>query len=143
MSKSLLPEAVKLLGLEIGEEFNFCGYRKNVMIDEDGYVLEPTDSGEWRRSKNFDLADLFRVPHEIRKLPWKPKCDERYWTFEGYYENTDPNDRNRRWKVVSSTWMGLACEFARLKTGWIYRTKAEAEAALPKIAKELGVEYEL
>lgn len=136
MTKNLIPEALKMLDLEIGEEFNFCGYRKNNMIDEDGHVLEATDNGEWKRSDFTTLADLLRIPHQIRKLPWKPKCNERYWTFEGYCENNDI-------EVVSNAWMGLACEFARLKVGWVYRTKAEAEAALPAIAKELGVEYKV
>lgn len=29
------------------------------------------------------------------------------------------------------------------KIGWIYRSQAEAEAALPAVAAEMGVRYEL
>lgn len=29
----------------------------------------------------------------------------------------------------------------RDENGWVYRTRAEAEAALPAVAKELGMEY--
>ena len=34
-------------------------------------------------------------------------------------------------------------EYALLDKGWVYRSKEEAEAALPAVAKEMGVEYEL
>lgn len=34
-------------------------------------------------------------------------------------------------------------EYALLDKGWVYRTKEEAEAALPKVATEIGVKYEL
>lgn len=139
MTKSLLPEAVKLLGLEIGEEFNFCGYRKNVMIDEDGYVLEPTDSGEWKRSKNFTFADLLRVPHEIRKLPWKPRDEEKYYVFCMSPYSADSGT----WKVTDSVWLSTPQDIALFDKGWIYRTREEAEAALPAVAKELGVEYKI
>ena len=34
-------------------------------------------------------------------------------------------------------------EYALLDKGWVYRTCKEAQAALPKVAAEMGVEYEL
>lgn len=142
MAKNLIPEAVKLLGLEIGEEFNFCGYRKNCMIDEDGNVLEATDNGEWKRSEFTTLADLFRVSHEIRKLPWKPKTDENYYTFEGVLYS-DSATTTTIWSVEDYKWYNGPNEVALFDKGWVYRTREEAEAALPKVAEELGVKYEV
>lgn len=40
-------------------------------------------------------------------------------------------------------WDSLPHEYALLDKGWVYRTRAEAEAALPKVATEIGVKYEL
>lgn len=135
MAKNLIPEAVKMLGLEIGEEFNFCGYRKNNMIDENGKVLEATDSGEWKRSDFTTLADLLRVSHEIRKLPWKPKDEDVFYSFVKVTAN--------KIVVCENEWLGAISDIARFKAGWVYRTEEEAKAALPKVAEELGVDYEL
>lgn len=38
---------------------------------------------------------------------------------------------------------GLPNEYALLDKGWVYRSQAEAEAALPAVAAEMGVRYEL
>ena len=40
-------------------------------------------------------------------------------------------------------WIEGPCCYALLEKGWVYRTQEEAKSALPKVAKELGVEYEL
>lgn len=71
---------------------------------------------------------------EIVKLPWKPKKGDVYSTFGRLGD---------KWVVRSLWWGGFPEEYALLDKGWIYRTRAEAEAALPAVAKELGVEYEL
>ena len=42
-------------------------------------------------------------------------------------------------KVLES--MGIPRDCALLDKGWVFRTKEEAEAALPKVAAEMGVEY--
>ena len=73
---------------------------------------------------------------EIVKLPWKPKLNERYWTF-------DIVGVGNTLRVVRYTWDGDFNELTKLKVGWVYRTRAEAEAALPKVAAEMGVEYEI
>ena len=71
---------------------------------------------------------------EIIKLPWKPKKGEYYYTFDIF---------RGKWVVRSSWWGGFPNEYALLDKGWVYRSQAEAEAALPKVAAEMGVEYEL
>lgn len=40
-------------------------------------------------------------------------------------------------------WGGFPQEYALLDKGWVYRSEKEAQAALPSVAKELGVEYKL
>ena len=77
---------------------------------------------------------LINGEEEIVKLPWKPKKGETYFTFELL---------NGKW-VVHSLWCsGFPSEYALLEKGWVYRTREEAEAALPKVAAEMGVEYEI
>lgn len=75
---------------------------------------------------------LLRGECEIIKLPWKPKKGEKYWSF-----------LPGAWMVTWYTWDDSPIDFAFYKVGWVFRTKEEAEAALPAVAKELGVEYKL
>ena len=65
---------------------------------------------------------------------WKPKKGETYFTFVLMDD---------KWGVGSLHWDGFPNEYALLDKGWVYRTRAEAQAALPAAAKEIGVEYKI
>lgn len=54
-----------------------------------------------------------------------------------------PEKSDYTWRVEECTWNDSAVAFALLKAGWVYRTRKDAKAALPTVAKEMGVEYEL
>lgn len=71
---------------------------------------------------------------EIVKLPWKPKKGDVYSTFGRLGD---------KWVARSLWWGGFPEEYALLDKGWVYRSEEEAQAALPSVAKELGVEYKL
>lgn len=135
MSKNLIPEIAKMLGVELGEEFQIKDY--------DGLIYKLTDAGlelttvDVQKTKWFDhgaLISLLKGKFEIVKLPWKPKKGDVYFTFELL---------GGKWVVRSFWWGGFPNEYALLDKGWVYRTKEEAEAALPKVATEIGVKYEL
>ena len=137
MSKNLIPEIAQMLGVELGEEFKIKGY--------DGLTYKLTDNGlelatvDGQKTKWFDhgaLNSLLKGKMEIVKLPWKPKKGERYWTF-------DTVVLGDALCIVRYMWDGDFNELTKLKTGWVYRTRAEAEAALPAVAKEIGVEYKI
>lgn len=134
MSKNLIPEIAKMLSVELGEEFQIKGY--------DGLIYKLTDAGlelttvDGQKTKWFDhgaLNSLLKGKLEIVKLPWKPKEGEKYWGF--WYSSL-----NDAWIVLLYTWGNNPADFAFYKAGWVYRTKEEAQAALPKVAAELGVE---
>ena len=136
MSKNLIPEIAKLLGVEVGEEFK--------VKDEDGLTYRFTDDGLKitynggveisNISTNSAFVALVEGEDEVVKLSWKPKKGDVYFTF------TLMGDK---WGTHSYWWGGFPDEYALLDKGWIYRSQAEAEAALPKVAAEMGVEYEL
>lgn len=142
MSKNLIPEICKMLGVELGEEFKIKGYDGVTYMIADNKGLMATDDDPetgWTPTSALFVA-LLRGADEIIKLPWKPAFDERYWTFAfcGFSESL-----LRKWTVISNTWMNHPVDIALLDKGWAYRTKEEAEAALPKVAAEMGVEYEI
>lgn len=135
MAKNLIPQIAKMLGVELGEEFKIKGY--------DGLIYKLTDTGlelttvDGQKTKWFDhgaLNSLLKGKMEIVKLPWKPKKGDAYFTFELMGD---------KWGIHSYWWGGFPNEYALLDKGWIYRTCAEAEAALPKVAAEKGVKYKL
>ena len=133
MSKNLIPEICKMLGVELGEEFKIEGDNRTYWFDLDGL-----HSGEYVAEDEDDamLHDLLCGEVEIVKLPWKPKQDETFYTF-GIHATEN------KWVVVSVKWWDNVKNLALYKIGWIYRSQAEAEAALPAVAAEIGVEYEL
>lgn len=137
MNKNLIPEIIKMLGVELGEEFK---------IDTSGDdIFQITESGVWMRKgidkekwveKPFEFVMLCNGDAKLIKLPWRPKKGEGYWTFNVFFGSG-------KWAVASFAWGDEVFDKAVLKAGWVYRTKEEAEAALPKVAAEMGVEYEL
>ena len=130
MSKNLIPEICKMLGVELGEEFKIEGDNRTYWFDLDGL-----HSGEYVAEDEDDamLHDLLCGEVEIVKLPWKPKKGDGYYTFEIF---------RGKWVVRSLWWTGAPCNYALLDKGWVFRTKEEAEDALTKVAAEMGVEYE-
>ena len=133
MAKNLIPEICKMLGVELGEEFKIEGDNRTYWFDLDGL-----HSGEYVAEDEDDamLHDLLCGEVEIVKLPWKPKQDETFYTF-GIHATEN------KWVVVSVKWWDNVKNLALYKIGWVYRSQAEAEAALPAVATEMGVRYEL
>lgn len=135
MAKNLIPQIAKMLGVEIGEEFKIKGDDEFMVyrFDSDGLKLTH-DSGTEIATiyANVAFVGLVNGKDEIIKLPWKPKKGDAYFTFVIIGD---------KWGVGSLHWDGFPNEYALLDKGWVYRTKEEAEAALPKVAAEMGVEY--
>lgn len=138
MAKNLIPQIVRMLGVEIGEEFKVKGDDElTYRFDSDGLKLTHDSGIELAKiSANVAFVDLVNGKDEIIKLPWKPKKCEKYWGF--WYSSVDD-----AWLVLLYTWANNPADFALYKAGWVYRTRAEAEAALPAVAAEMGVEYKL
>lgn len=127
MAKNLIPKIAELLGLELGEKFKIKG---DVGTYEFGLEGLWGDYGTDAEA----LEAILCGSAEIAKLPWKPKKGDAYFTFVLMGD---------KWGVGSLHWGGFPNEYGLLEKGWVYRTCAEAQAALPAVAKEIGAEYEL
>ena len=136
MSKNLIPEIARMLGVEVGEKFGIKGYKGLVykFVDDELIVNSTDDKGCSGLTANMTLVSLLKGTKEIVKLPWKPKKGDTYYTFELLGD---------KWVVRSLWWGDFPNEYALLDKSWIYRSQAEAEDALPKVAAEMGVQYEL
>ena len=97
-----------------------------------GLFVHKGDSGKYEKEL---LADIICGKAEIVKLPRKPKFGDRYF---GVFEF------NGKLQICRyDIWRGTIAEEAQYRCGWVYRTREEAEAALPVVAKEMGAEYTL
>ena len=134
MSKNLIPEIAKMLGVELGEEFQVKGDDEMTYIfTDDGLKITYAGGIEISQiSTNSAFVALVMGKEEIVKLPWKPKMYEEYWTF---------GKLGKQWTVGTLSWKELPYEILLLSKGWVYRTRAEAKTALPAVAKEMGVEF--
>lgn len=134
MTKNIIQEITKLLGVEIGEEFKVIDTHENEctvrFIENNLQVFDDVDKN-WR---DFMCAIGYIVSgeYEIVKLPWKPKFNDKYWTF-----------MSSDFVVRQSSWKDNAGDYTRLKCGCVFRTEEEAIKERPHIYKELtGKEWE-
>lgn len=139
MAKNLIPEIAQMLGVELGEEFKVKGCNElTYEFVNNGLKLTCDNNTEKIEiagiAANVALVDLLNGNAEIVKLPWKPKMFETYRSFDIVYGKL---------VVCYLKWTGLPYQYALLDKGWVYRSEKEAQAALPSVAKELGVEYKL
>lgn len=131
---NLMPEICKMLNVELGEEFKVVYKTRFEIICNftlAGLFVHKGDSGNYEKEP---LADIICGKAAIVKLPWKPSFEDEFYTFTLVYG---------KWKVCVGWWENEPHYYALLDKGWVYRTRKEAEAALPKVAAEMGVEYEL
>lgn len=107
--------------------------RVKVVNDIDDILGDWTNSGDDFYLQQAIAAIRAAIEKEVN-LPWKPRKGDVYYSFALLGDT---------W-VVRPLWCGdFPNEYALIDKGWVYRTKEEAEAALPKVATEIGVKYEL
>lgn len=128
-----IGKVAEMLGVEIGEEFKI--EFDNGMLSINNYML--LDEGMFCSDGLSMSASCFgyliKGEYKIVKLPFKPKNGDKYYT---YYTNKE------EWLIWDSTWSGDVSDYARLKSGIVFRTSQEALNALPQKYKELtGKEY--
>ena len=115
-----MADVAKLLGVEIGEEFEIqfdSPYHASAMFTDDGFKIVYTDVNVpisyWPYAI---LHSLIRGDLAIKRKPWKPKVDERYYTVA---ENGVLEQNVCVWDFI---------DISLYKLGNCYRTKEEAEA---------------
>lgn len=137
MAKNLIPQIAQMLGVELGEEFKVKGYddsnTRNYKFTAQGLRIklvadpEATEFNALAALNSLLVGDI-----EIIKLHYRPDYRQMYWTF---------GLKDGIWVVVPREWEDYPAEYLLFKAGWVYRTRAEAETALPAVAKEMGVEF--
>ena len=121
MSENLMPEIMKMLGVEYNEKFQLDNYGTEsakgnlfyfnennglLMVYPDGVVC----------SANELVYGILCGDYKIVKLPWEPKYKEYYYW---------PSVRQKA--VVSGLWWGRTSDCALKILGMVYQTREEAQ----------------
>ena len=149
MAKNLISEIAKMLGVELGEEFKIKGYEEWFYKFDNDRVLMFKHNDDVKMpvapvSVYVAFLALLRGECEIIKLPWKPKKGDAFYSFgKSTLFGCKGDGDDCVWQVTQYSWDNYPFMVSAFKAGWVFRTKAEAEDALPDIAKEFGVKYRL
>lgn len=135
MAKNLIPEIIKMLGVEYGEAFKIrrpdyevCENGIYAFFENEG-LMKKNKQGDFDSNSSIEFEDLCLGNYEIVKLPWEPKNCEFYWTM--FFASDGKPFAGR---VV---WIGDSVDFGKKALGMVYRTKEEAEANLGKDYEKL------
>ena len=132
MSKNLIPEIAKLLGVEMEEAFKIrrpdyevCENGIYAFFENEG-LMKKNEQGEFDNNSSIEFEDLCLGNYEVVKLPWEPQRGDVY-----YILNT------MTLFIESFVWGDSTFDYASKNMGVIYRTKAEAEAHLAEDYEKL------
>ena len=135
MAKNLMPEVARLLGVEIGEEFEVC-LLDGSMSDYGPFVFSETQiEDKHGMVADYKLHKLINgefaiVKNQNNPTPYKPIPGDRYW----YVNNDD-------WEATGiSTYCGDIFDLMAVATGNCFRTEREAMDARGGVLKRLGGE---
>lgn len=120
MAKNCMAAVAKMLGVELGEEFIIENKdrKETVVLAMDGFhVIQPNNVVGPDHGKL--LSKVLQGLYELKKKPWEPKINERYFT---------PSANGQC--VFEFIWKGYTLDYAMKALGMIYRTREEAEAHL-------------
>ena len=127
MSKNYMPEVARMLGVEIGEEFD--------ILDENGdargwnshkFTKEMMVNCVGGEARGWLVYYLLTGEYTIQKRPWRPKEGEGYY----YIRSTDGF-------LSRSTFHNVdADDLALLNMGNCFPTKEAAEAAVPEMLEK-------
>lgn len=126
MSKNLMPEVAKMLGLEIGEKFIIENTERNVcvVLAADGLHIAEDDYLGIPNGKL--LQKVLCGLYEVKKLPWEPKEGERY-----FYPSISAK------RVDCTNWICGSFDYAMKALGMVYKTLEEAQECFPEDYEKL------
>ncbi|MBO5604347.1 MAG: hypothetical protein J5915_03070 [Acidaminococcaceae bacterium] len=134
-AKNLIPEIMKLLGLQMGELFHVVidGVENKLVSfyfnDHELMYLASSDN-EPRLASDRTVIGLIYGGYEVKKLPWEPKIGEDYWCV---LPSSDPDHPRTSLMSMNKSVFSLL----NLINHNYFRTQDEAEANKMDFVKEL------
>ena len=135
MAKNLIPDIMKLLGLQMGELFHVVidGVENKLVsfyfTDHELMYLASSDN-EPRLASDRTIIGLIYGGYEVKKLPWVPKIGEEYWCV---LPLSDPDYPKTALVTMTKSVFSL---FNLIHHNY-FRTQDEAEAGKVEYVKRL------
>ena len=112
-----MAEVAKLLGVEIGEEFEISNNGNAVVkLTKSGLEIVSCLGPLIDNAESVCLRNLLTGGYIIKRKPWKPKDNDHYYRI------------NECGNVECDEWLSFGEDIVWYKLGNCYRTKEEAEA---------------
>ena len=112
-----MAEVAKLLGVELGEEFQIYGNGEaTVKLTKDGLEIVTILGKLKEYATEMCLARILAGKYIIKRKPWKPKLDEWFWCVQP----------NGEYALVK--WLNEHTDLTLYKIGNCYKAKEEAIA---------------
>ena len=125
MSKNYMPEVAKMLGVELGEEFEVEGITElKCALSKDGLFVTNADRDY---SHSVLLKDVLVGDKEIVRRPWRPKRGEKFWFID--------IPRDESYLVDWCTYVGGSFDIHYILMGNCFPSREAAEAAAPEIVR--------
>ena len=114
-----MEEVARLIGVELNEEFELVfdpnsTCHATIKLTTDGVKIIKTDVYDIFNFKSNLLEHLLKGNYGIKKKPWKPKYDEKYYSI-----GVDGN-------VENNAWLNDTIDRTLYKVGNCYHTAEEA-----------------
>lgn len=134
-AKNLIPDIMKLLGLQMGELFhvviNGCENKlATYYFEDDGLVYVIPNDNEPRPASDKTIIGLIYGGYEVKKLPWVPRIGQDYWCV---IPSSDPDYPRTALVTMNKSLFSMI----NLYFGNFYETQEEAEADKNRFIKEL------
>lgn len=125
-----MKELSDFLGVELNEVFMLSNKLGQYRVTSDRLEYRDNDKSLWGESI-ASVNGFFS--YKIIRLPFIPSYEETYFT---YISNGDT------WLVHETVWTGAVSDYARLKSGIVFRSKKEALSKISECYKDLtGDDY--
>ena len=132
MSKNLISEIVKLLGVEMEEAFKIrrpdyevCENGIYAFFENEG-LMKKNKQGVFDSNSSIEFEDLCLGNYEVVKLPWEPEPGDTFWY---------PNPIAK--KACNSAWYPTVDKLAYRALGLVFRTESEAQDHMDEATKLL------
>lgn len=118
-----MAEVAKLLGVELGEEFQICGNGvATVKLTEDGLKIVTMLGPLIDNANEVCLTKLITGKYKIKRKPWKPKYGDYYWAV-----SADPTH-----SLYYIEWEDSPSDYSNYKLGNCYKLSSEANENISK-----------
>ena len=119
--KNYMKEVANMFGVEIGEEFEIIfpdtsTCHATAMFTNEGVKVVNTNVYDVCNLKAYALTHLLNGNYDIKRKPWKPKFEEKYFSI-----GVDGT-------VEDGVWLNDFLDYSLYKIGNCYRTIDEARA---------------